>query len=174
MADREDELMNANTGYFRCAIALLATFLFGCLGNVDGDLLLKRYVPGEATPAEITNKARIVINSPPGSKGSYFDKVRSELGSRWYYYLSEGKDRYRPGNATVSFVITPEGRVRNIQVFKNTSNAEFAAMCRRVVEEAKFAPPTEEASKLMKDGELKFSLSFNYLSSPQGPATSSH
>jgi TonB family protein len=174
MADREDELMNVMSGYFRCAIALLATLLFGCLGNVDGDLLLKRYVPGEATPVETTNKARIIINSPPGAKGTYVDNVKSQLGSRWYYYVSEGKDRYRPGSATLSFGITPEGRVRNVQVIKNTSNAAFAAMCRRVVEEAKFAPPTEEASKLMKDGELKFRLSFNYLSSAPTPATSAH
>ena len=162
------------TGYFRCAMVLFATLLFGCVGDVDSASLLRRYVPGEANSVKMADSAKIVIRSPPGAKGKYLDNVKSDLRERWLAYVSDGRNRYKSGGATISFAITPEGRVRDIHDVKHTSNAEFAAMCQRVVKESKFAPPTEDAIKQMKDGELRLTLNFNYLSPAQVPATSSH
>jgi hypothetical protein len=158
--------MTAMTGYFRCAIVLLSTLLLnGCVGDIDGDLLLRRYVPGEPTPVKIRTTAKIEIEYPGSSNSSYIKKVQTDLGSRWIRYVMDGKDLYTSGAVTISLAITPEGRVRGIHVVKNTSNAEFAALCRHVLEESNFGPSTEEARQLMKDGELKLTLHFIYDSS---------
>jgi TonB family protein len=151
--------------------------MFGCLGDVDSDLLLKRYVPGEAPPVKLTPPtAKVVVHLPSGTKknGTYVDRVRSDVGLSWFKYMSDGRNRYKTGSTTVSFAITAGGEIKDVQVVKNTSNEEFAKMCQKVVEETKIPPPSEETIKEMKNGELNLTFTFNYLPSPQPPMASPH
>jgi TonB family protein len=157
---------------FRCLPVLFAAFLSGCLGNVDGDLLLRRHTPGEPTFPHPTSEDLIVIDASRKAGGEYLDKVKAQIGTRWSAYMERGRSRYAPGSTTVSFGITEKGKVQNVRVVKNTSNAEFAGMCRSVVEQSTFSPPNEDSIRLMRDGELPVTLHFNNLSPSPHPAGS--
>jgi TonB family protein len=141
-------------------------------GNADGDLLLRRHTAGEPTFPHPTSEDLIAIDASRKAGGEYLYKVKVQIGARWAGYMERGRSRYAFGSTTVSFGITEKGKVQNVKVVKNTSNAEFAGMCRSVVEQLTFPPPNEDSIRLMRGGELPVTLHFNYLSPSPRPAGS--
>lgn len=147
---------------YRCLLVLLAVSISGCLGNVEGDLLLRQYTPGEPTFPRPTADDLIVMDASRKAGSEYLDKVKAQIGTRWFAYLERGRSLYAPGSTTVSFGITEKGNIQNVRVVKNSSNARFAGMCRSAVEQSSFSPPNEDSMRQMRNGEIPVTLHFNY------------
>jgi outer membrane biosynthesis protein TonB len=111
----------------------------------------------------ISNRGPKGVDAVKTPLGMYLKQVKAQIGSRWYYYLEKRRDLYATGSARLSFAITKNGEVRDVQVLDNTSNAAFALMCQQCVIEAEISPPPAEAEPIMPNGRLEQELTFNYV-----------
>ncbi len=95
--------------------------------------------------------------------GVYQKQVKSAIGSRWTYYVKTHPDRFAVGSVKIAYAITREGKIRDIRVISNTSNASFEMMCQQVMNEARIMPPPEDALPDMSDGKLEDTFTFTIL-----------
>lgn len=111
----------------------------------------------------ISNYGPAAVDAVKTPLGVYFKQVKAAIASRWYFYMKQRRDLYSTGSAKVSFVITKDGRIRQVKLMNNTSNTAFGLMCEQSVSEAEIAPPPEEAMPVMQDGKLEHDFTFNYV-----------
>jgi len=114
----------------------------------------------------ISNLGQNSVDAERGVRGLYARQVQAAFGSRWYYFMKRHPDRYLTGYAVVRYAISREGKISNVRVIENTSNASFGLMCEQSVREAEVVPPPAEILETLGDGE-KFEdvCKFNYVPS---------
>jgi outer membrane biosynthesis protein TonB len=110
----------------------------------------------------ISNKGKNAVDAVATPLGRYQKAVKSAIGSRWYHYISGKMDVIAPGSLKVRFAIDAKGRVTDVAVESNTSNASFAALCERAVREAEIAPPPPDAFEPLDGGQLDMSFTFSF------------
>lgn len=111
----------------------------------------------------ISNRGLAAVDAVKTPLGVYMKQVKAAIASRWYFYMKQRRDLYTTGSAKVSFVITQDGKIREVRLDGNTSNSAFGLMCQQSVAEAEIAPPPEEAMPIMNDGKLEHDFTFNYV-----------
>lgn len=111
----------------------------------------------------ISNRGLASVDAVKTPLGVYMKQVKAAIASRWYFYMKQRRDLYTTGSAKVSFVITQDGKIREVRLDGNTSNSAFGFMCQQSVAEAEIAPPPEEALPVMNDGKLEHDFTFNYV-----------
>src|SRR5437667_1085677 len=92
----------------------------------------------------ITNRGISSVNALGTPLGRYQKIVADSIGSRWYTYVDQKRDLINIGTLRLSFVIDPNGRVKNLKVTANSSNEAFASVCVQSVLEAHLPPIPEE------------------------------
>jgi hypothetical protein len=111
----------------------------------------------------ISNRGPKGVDAVKTPLGTYLKQVKAQIGSRWFYYMKQRRDLFATGSAKISFVITKDGKVRDVRVIDNTSNAAFALMCQQCITEAEITPPPDEAAPVMPNGQLEHDFTFNYV-----------
>lgn len=111
----------------------------------------------------ISNRGANSVDAEKTPRGVYIKQVKAQIGSRWYYYMKQRRDLYTTGSAKVSFIITAQGKVRDVRLMDNTSNTAFGLMCEQCVIEAEITPPPEEVLPMMPNGQLENDFTFNYV-----------
>ena len=110
----------------------------------------------------ITNKGRAAVDAVRTPLAVYKKQVNAAIGSRWYYYVRQRRDLIAFGSVKVSYAITKDGRITDVQIINNTSNQTLASICEQSIREAEIGPPPEEAIATMVDGRLEGDLTFTY------------
>ena len=108
----------------------------------------------------ITNRGKNAVDASATPLGKYKKQIIDAIGSRWLYYVNSQMDVLALGTAKVSFNVTHEGRVRNIRVESNTSNASFAGICERAIREAELTKPPAGSLDQMRDRQLEYVIPF--------------
>ncbi len=111
----------------------------------------------------ISNRGIASVDAVRTPLGVYMKQVKAAIASRWYFYMKQRRDLYSTGSAKVSFVITKDGRIREVRLLNNTANSAFGLMCEQSITEAEIGPPPEEAMPVMPDGKLEHDFTFNYV-----------
>lgn len=109
----------------------------------------------------ISNRGKAAVDAVRTPLAVYKKQISEAIGSRWLYYVKQRMDVVTIGIVQVSFFVTKEGRVQDVQVLNNTSNESFAQLCQQSVLEAEFAPAPPETFDAMKDGRLEITFTFN-------------
>lgn len=110
----------------------------------------------------ITNRGRAAVDAVATPLGRYQKAVKAAIGSRWYFYTTSRMDVIAPGSLKVSFVIDAEGKVSDIHVESNTSNASFAELCERALREAEIAPLPPDILEILPGGQLDMTFTFSF------------
>jgi outer membrane biosynthesis protein TonB len=110
----------------------------------------------------ISNRGISSVNALGTPLGQYKKKLLASIGSRWYYYMENRGENSGIGNASVTFFVDRSGRVRNLKVIENTSNATFESICLRSISEVQLPPiPEDVAASLPPEGlaqEITFTM----------------
>src|SRR5262249_12351347 len=69
------------------------------------------------------------------------------IGSRWYTFVDQKRDLINIGTLRMDFVVDRSGRVKNLKVTENSSNAAFASVCVQSVLEAHLPPLRRAGAK---------------------------
>ncbi len=113
----------------------------------------------------ITNRGKNAVDAVATPLGKYKAQVYNAIGSRWLYYVKgQSRDMLALGTAKVSFFVTRAGRVQDIRVDGNTSNASFADVCERAIRDAEISQPPAGSLDEMRDGRLEYSITFTLYS----------
>ena len=114
--------------------------------------------PAPATPAPPPTPA------PPkrsraieSTLSAYMPKVKAALGTGWAAALQLRAAEFQPGNVSVTFKLDLEGKVTNVTVTENSSNAAFGKFCEEHIRGITFAPPP---AKALEDGTLEIPFTF--------------
>lgn len=112
----------------------------------------------------ITNRGKNSVDAEQSTRGLYARQVEAAFGSRWYFFMKKNPDRYLTGTATVRYAISRDGKVSDVRLVENTSNASFGLMCLQCVREAEIIPPPAEVLETMGSGEkFEDDFTFNYV-----------
>jgi outer membrane biosynthesis protein TonB len=110
----------------------------------------------------ISNRGKAAVDAVKTPLAVYKKQVNAAIGSRWYFYVKQRRDLITLGSAKVSYAITREGKITDIKILENTSNAAFGMICEQSIREAEIGPPPDEAQSAMNDGRLEGDLTFTY------------
>jgi outer membrane biosynthesis protein TonB len=110
----------------------------------------------------ISNRGKAAVDAVKTPLAIYKKQVNAAIGSRWYFYVKQRRDLITLGSAKVSYAITKEGKITDIRIVENTSNAAFGMICEQSIREAEIGPPPDEAQSAMNDGRLEGDLTFTY------------
>lgn len=91
------------------------------------------------------------------SLSAYMPKVKAALGTGWAAALQLRATEFQPGNVSVTFKLDPEGKVTNVTITENSSNAAFGKFCEEHIRGITFAPPP---AKALEDGTLEIPFTF--------------
>lgn len=102
------------------------------------------------------------VDAVATNRGRYMKTINQIVGSRWTYYMRDARQSslLTAGQVTVRFRISSKGKLMQVRVVENTSNAAHAALCQRAFLESEGdfeAPPPE----LLRQG--VFEDNFNFL-----------
>ena len=88
---------------------------------------------------------------------AYMPKVKAALGTGWAAALQLRAAEFQPGTVSVTFKLDLEGKVTNVTVTENSSNAAFGKFCEEHIRGITFAPPP---AKTLEDGTLEIPFTF--------------
>ncbi len=88
---------------------------------------------------------------------AYMPKVKAALGTGWAAALQLRAAEFQPGNVSVTFKLDLEGKVTNVTITENSSNAAFGKFCEEHIRGITFAPPP---TKALEDGTLEIPFTF--------------
>lgn len=108
----------------------------------------------------ISNRGKNAVNANATPLGKYKKRVFDAIGSRWLHYVDSHLDVLSIGTAKLSFFVTRDGRVEDIKLVSNTSNATFAMICERAIREAEITKPPPGSLDQMRDGRLEYFVPF--------------
>ena len=109
----------------------------------------------------ISNRGAAAVDAVKTPLGVYKKKISEAIGSRWHYYVKQRNDLVTVGVARVNFFVTKDGRIQDVRVVENSSNATFANTCAQSVREAELPPVPSEMFEAMKDGRMENTFTFN-------------
>lgn len=104
----------------------------------------QRYQEQTKLSGRITTRGMSSVNALGTPLGRYQKLLFDAVGSRWYAYVEARRDLISIGTTHVSFVVDPSGRVKNLKVIDNTSNATLENICIQSVQEAKLPPMSDD------------------------------
>ena len=78
--------------------------------------------------------------SPKTPLAAYQKRVTDAIGSRWYAYTESQRDVLSIGTVRMNFRILANGHITGLKILSNTSNEQFANLCKRAVLESRFPP----------------------------------
>jgi len=110
-----------------------------------------------AAKPKSTLKKKTTGKSPAQLASAYTPKVKAALGARWGDAVTQRMSEFSPGSVDVIFKLDAAGKVTEVAVKDNTSNAPFAKFCDQFVRETKFEAPPEGA---LTDGLLEIPFTF--------------
>ncbi len=107
----------------------------------------------------ISNRGKPGVNAEKTTLGVYRAAVSAQIHSRWQYYTKQRMGLLDFGTVTVRFFISQKGRVEDVRVLQNNSNATFASVCEQSIRDAEIAPPPDDL-EMMNDGRLELVFTF--------------
>ncbi len=110
----------------------------------------------------LSNRGRPSIATRGTPLGRYLRQVENAIGSRWYFYIKRDAAFVAPGAVRIMFKIDRAGKVNNLQVFANTSNAAFASTCTQSIMDAELPPIPDEVASTLFTQRLELPFTFTY------------
>lgn len=111
----------------------------------------------------ITNRGMNSVDANQTPRGVYAKQVKAAIGSRWYHFMKQHPDRYAIGSVKLRYSITRDGKIADVRVEDNTSNASFGLMCERCVREAELTPPPSDVVETMPGEKFEDTFTFTIL-----------
>lgn len=111
----------------------------------------------------ISNRGRPSVDAVATPLGRYKKMVSDAIGSRWYYYVNDQIGLLNIGTVDIRFTVLPDGKVRGVEVLRNTSNESFASVSISAIVKAEIPPIPPEVSKLLENGRIEIDYSFTIL-----------
>jgi len=110
-----------------------------------------------------TGKSKSAPAKKPAGKtsadlvASYTPRVKASLRVRWGDAVTKHMREFAPGTVDVVFKINANGKVTDVAVKTNTSNATFAQFCVQFIRETAFVDPPAGA---LTDGQVEIPFTF--------------
>ena len=106
--------------------------------------LLAAHTPAQS--ASDSSKPKTTAKKTQGkssaqSFAAYMPKVKAALAKRWADAVTKHMREFTPGTVDVVIKINARGRVADVAVKTNTSNAGFAKFCEEFIRESTFVEP---------------------------------
>lgn len=112
----------------------------------------------------ISNRGRSSAAAAATPLGRYRKQISDAIGSRWYYYVSDALSLMSPGTVEIRFTVLPDGKVKIVDVLRNSSNTSFEATSVRAIMEAEIPPIPPELLPVLEGGRIEVDFSFSILS----------
>lgn len=112
----------------------------------------------------ISNRGRNSAAAAATPLGRYRKQISDAIGSRWYYYVSDALGLMTPGTVEIRFTVLPDGKVKIVDVLRNSSNTSFEATSVRAIMEAEIPPIPPELLPVLEGGRIEVDFSFSILS----------
>jgi TonB family protein len=110
----------------------------------------------------ISNRGRSSIAAAGTPWGRFQKAVQDAIGSRWYYYIRDGKNDPSYGTAQIRFYIRADGKVEDVKVISNTSNETLASESIRAILNADIPPMPEELAPVTGE-RMEFTETFSII-----------
>ena len=107
----------------------------------------------------ISNRRRPGIDAVKTPLGVYRRRISDQIQAHWRRYVSQDIGVLALGTVRLRFYITADGKVEDLQVVENDSNASFENVCLKSIQKAEIEPPPSDL-EVMKDGRLELVFSF--------------
>ena len=111
----------------------------------------------------ISNRGRPSVDAVATPLGRYKKMVSDAIGSRWYYYVNDQIGLLNIGTVDIRFTVMPDGKVKSVQVLRNSSNESFASVSISAILKAEIPPIPTEVSKLLENGRIEIDYTFTIL-----------
>jgi len=111
----------------------------------------------------ISNRGRAAVDAAATPLGRYKKMVSDAIGSRWYYYVNDQIGLLNVGTVDIRFTVLPDGKVRGVQVLRNSSNESFASVSINSILKAEIPPIPPEVAKLLENGRIEIDYTFTIL-----------
>ncbi|GAB4170824.1 MAG: hypothetical protein Fur0032_09880 [Terrimicrobiaceae bacterium] len=112
----------------------------------------------------ISNRGRSSAAAAATPLGRYRKRISDAIGSRWYYYVSDALSLMSPGTVEIRFTVLPDGKVKIVDVLRNSSNTSFEATSVRAIMEAEIPPIPPDLLPVLEGGRIEVDFSFSILS----------
>ena len=109
-------------------------------------LLLLTVLSATPAPAQTAKPKATPAKKPAGKTAAelivgYTPRVKASLRVRWADAVTKHMREFTPGTVDVVIKINARGRVADVAVKTNTSNAGFAKFCEEFIRESTFVEP---------------------------------
>jgi TonB family protein len=108
----------------------------------------------------ISNRGRSSIAAQGTPIGRYKKYVSDAIGSRWYYYVNERMGLISIGTVSVSFKVTPSGKVTGLRILSSNGNQSLTDCSLRSIMEAKLPPIPPEVVPTLESGSIEIDFNF--------------
>jgi TonB family protein len=89
-----------------------------------------------------------------------------QIGSAWYRSTEANREKIAAGTVRIALTATTDGKITQLQVLSNTSDALLERICLDAIRQAKIPPIPPE---LLADGKYQDDLSFTIYPDGKGP-----
>ncbi len=108
----------------------------------------------------ISNRGRSSVAANATPLGRYNKMVSDAIGSRWYYYVRQQMSVLVPGTVEIRFTVSPEGKISQVKVLRNSSNESFASCSVGSIVDAEIPPIPPEIVPMLEAGRLEIDFTF--------------
>jgi len=114
--------------------------------------------------ASITNHGVSSVPTTGTPLGRYQKMAYDAIGSKWYAHMADRADSVKIGTARISFWIDQNGRVKDLRIVQNSSNAAFAVICLQSILDVKLPPIPEDVASVLPRKGLEEEIAFTAFS----------
>jgi len=102
----------------------------------------------------------------PANWHPFKKRLYAQIGSAWYRGTEENKDKIAAGTIRIALTVSADGKITQLRVLSNTSNALFKQISLAAIREAQISsfPP-----ELLTHGEYHDEISFTIYPDDKGP-----
>ena len=94
---------------------------------------------------------------PSASMHPFTKQLYDQIGSAWYHSTEANKDMIAVGTVRIGVTLSPDGKITQLRVLSNTSNALLERISLEAIRQARIPPVPPE---LLTDGKFQDELSF--------------
>ena len=96
--------------------------------------------------------------------GKYRKQISDAIGMQWYAYVNNELSLLVPGTVEIRFTVLADGKVKILEILRNTSNTSFEATSVRAILDAQIPPIPPDLLPVLQDGRIEVDFSFSILS----------
>jgi outer membrane biosynthesis protein TonB len=108
----------------------------------------------------INNRGRSSIAALGTPQGRFVKAVQDAVGSRWYYYVRERGDLLNIGSVRIRFNVRSDGKVEDVKVIGNSSNATLASISLQSIMDANLPPMPDDLAPMFAGDPMEFTFTF--------------